>query len=215
MEAKSTSLFACPEEGCAKTFLRHSSLLRHLDCGKHQLVLERETLFDKAALEYQHKLEGHGGDTLEPILSAPISGAGTQYLTMGWALKAGASRRTRFTATQRSYLTDKFRRGEETGRKADPASVARAMMTAKDAHGSRLFTRGDFLTANQVAGFFSRLASKKALAEDPDATESVTGEAEEDIGAATVEADFQEMMTAVVDDLLPKHPLIYDSHNLC
>ena len=134
---------------------------------------------------------------------------------MGWALKAGASRRTRFTATQRSYLTDKFRRGEETGRKVDPASVARAMMTAKDAHGSRLFTRGDFLTSNQVAGFFSRLASKKALAEDPDATESVTEKAEEDIGAATVEADFQEMMTAVVDDLLPKHPLIYDSHNLC
>ena len=215
VEAKSTSLFACPEEGCAKTFLTHSSLLRHLDCGKHQLVLERETLFDKAALEYQHQLEGHGGDTLEPILSAPISSTGTQYLTMGWALKAGASWRTRFTATQRSYLTDKFRRGEETGRKADPASVARAMMTAKDAHGSRLFTSGDFLTANQVAGFFSRLASKKALAEDPDATESATEEAEEDIGAATVEADFQEMMNAVVDDLLPKHPLIYDSHNLC
>ena len=177
VEAKSTSLFACTEEGCTKTFLRHSSLLRHLDCGKHQLVLERETLFDKAALEYQHQLEGHGGDTLEPFLSAPISSTGTQYLTMGWELKAGASRRTRFTATQRSYLTDKFRRGEETGRKADPASVARAMMTAKDAHGYRLFTTGDFLTANQVAGFFSRLASKKALAEDPDATESATEEA--------------------------------------
>lgn len=210
-----TSLFACPEEGCAKTFLRHSSLLRHLDCGKHQLVLERETLFDKAALEYQHQLEGHGGATLEPVLSAPISSTGTQYLTMGWALKAAASRRTRFTAAQRSYLTDKFRRGEETGRKADPASVARAMMTAKDAHGSRLFTSGDFLTANQVAGFFSRLASKKSLADDPDAVESATEEAEEDIGTATVEADFQEMMNVVVDDLLPKHPLIYDSHNLC
>ena len=113
VEAKSTSLFTCSEEGCAKTFFRHSSLLRHLDCGKHQLVLERETLFDKAALEYQHQLEGHGGDTLEPILSALISSTGTQYLTMGWVLKVGASRRTRSTATQRSYLTDKFRRGEE------------------------------------------------------------------------------------------------------
>ena len=210
VEAKSTSLFACPEEGCEKTSPRHSSLLQHLDCGKHQLVLERETLFNKAALEYQHQLEGHGRDTLEPILSAPIFSAGMQYSTMGWALKAGASRRTQFTATQRSYLTDKFRCGKETGRKADPASVARAMMTAKDAHGFRLFTSGDFLAANQVAGFFSRLASKKALAKDPDATESVTEEAEEDIGAATVEVDFQEMMTAVVDDFLPKHPLIYD-----
>ena len=42
------------------------------------------------------------------------------------------------------------------------------MVTAKDAHGSRLFTSGNFLTANQVAGILSRLASKKALAEDPD-----------------------------------------------
>ena len=81
--AKSTSLFACTEEGCAKTFLQHSSLLWHLDCGKHQLVLKREMLFDKAALEYQHQLEGHRGATLEPILSAPISSTGTQYLTMG------------------------------------------------------------------------------------------------------------------------------------
>ena len=148
----------------------------------------------------------------EPILSAPISSTGTQYLTMGWAVKAGASRWTRFTETKRSNLTDKFRRGEEAGRKADPALVAQAMITAKDAHSSRLFTSGDFLTANQVAGFFSRLASKKALAED--ATESATEEAQEDKGAATVEADFQEMMNVVVDDLLPKHPLIYDSQSL-
>ena len=65
-----------------------------------------------------------------------------------------------------------------------------------------------------MAGFFSRLASKKVLAEDLDATESATEEAEEDIGSATVEADFQEIVNVVVDDLLPKHPLIYDSYNL-
>jgi len=47
-----------------------------------------------------------------------------QHLTMGWALKAGASQQTRFTATQWSYLTEKFRLGEEIGRKADAALVA-------------------------------------------------------------------------------------------
>ena len=31
------ALFTCPEEGCTKTFLRHSSMMQHLDCGKHQL----------------------------------------------------------------------------------------------------------------------------------------------------------------------------------
>ena len=174
-----------------KNFLWHSSLLWHLDCRKHQLILERKTLFDKAALEYQHQLEGHKGDMLEPILSVPISSTGMQYVTMGWALKAGASRRTWFTATQRSYLTDKFRCGEETRRKADPASVVQAMMIPKDAHGSRFFTSGDFLTTNQVAGFLSHLASKKALAEDSGAAETATEEAKEDIVAAPARQIFR------------------------
>ena len=46
--------------------------------------------------------------------------------------------------------------------------------------------------------------SKKALAEDPDATESATESAteaaEEDIGASPVKADFQEIMNVIVDD---------------
>ena len=35
---------------------------------------------------------------LEPILGVPISSTGMQYLTMGWALKAGALRRSCFMA---------------------------------------------------------------------------------------------------------------------
>ena len=69
-EKPSTSveaLFACPEEGCTRTFLRHSSLMQHLDCGKHQRSLERETLFDKASLEYAEKLEGQ--TMLVPVIS--------------------------------------------------------------------------------------------------------------------------------------------------
>ena len=42
------SLFFCSEEGCVMSFQRHSSLLNHLDCGKHKYALECETLFDKA-----------------------------------------------------------------------------------------------------------------------------------------------------------------------
>ena len=152
---------------------------------------------------------------MEPILSAPIPSTGMQYLTMGWTLKAGASQCTRFTATQRSYLTDNFRSGEETGRKAHPAWVARVMMTAKAAHSSRLFTSGGFLTTHQVAGFFSRLLSKKALAENPDVTESATEEAEEVTGAPTVEAYFMEIKKVVNDDLLPKHLLTQDAYSLC
>ena len=51
---------------------------------------------------------------------------------------------------------EEFKLGEQTGQKADPASAARAMVSAKDASGKRLFTSDDFLSASQIAGFFPR-----------------------------------------------------------
>ena len=84
------ALFTCPEEGCTQTFLRHSSMMQHLDCGTHKRALENETLFDKAAQEYAEQL-------------------------MGWALKPRATERTRIMANQKSYLTTKFKLGKQTG----------------------------------------------------------------------------------------------------
>jgi len=55
--ANKCRLFTCPEEGCVKTFTRHSSLVTHLDCGKHKRALECEKLYDKAMIEYATKLE--------------------------------------------------------------------------------------------------------------------------------------------------------------
>lgn len=40
------------------------------------------------------------------------------------------------------------------------------MWKAKDVNGQRLFDSTEFLTAQQVASFFSRLAAKKTTAED-------------------------------------------------
>ena len=48
----SSRLFTCPEEGCVKTFRRHSSLVKHLDCGTHKRTLEHETLYDKTMIKY-------------------------------------------------------------------------------------------------------------------------------------------------------------------
>ena len=60
------AVFACPEEGCTRTFLRHSSLQRHLDCGKHKRALERETSIDRAAVAYAERLEGQPSSLPEP-----------------------------------------------------------------------------------------------------------------------------------------------------
>ena len=205
-EDASTSLFACPEDGCIKRFIRHSSVLRHLDCGKHQYNLEHETLYDKAAVQYAEQLEGQGA-TMVPVISVPTKHASARNVDIRWALKVTGPRRTRFTVAQRSYLTKKFKLGEMTGQKADPASVARSMMHAKDINGTRIFHSDDFLTANQIGGFFSRLASKKTLRDEEAEIEVMEG--------ARYEADIDTMISQVVDDLTPRHPIVFDSFNLC
>ena len=61
----------------AQTFLRHSSMMQHLDLGKHQRVLECETVFDKAALEYAEQLERP--TTLAPVISTVCTRASHTY----------------------------------------------------------------------------------------------------------------------------------------
>jgi hypothetical protein len=202
-----SNLFTCPDEGCTKTFMRYSSMVQHLDSGKHKRALERETLFDKAALEYAERLEGQ--TTLQPEVSgASIQTSCVNRRPMGWALKTSGQGRARFTEDQKSYLTAKFRLGEETGIKTDPAAVARSMMCAKGPEGNLLFTSDDFLTAKQISGFFSRLASKKSLKE---------GELlqKEDIEVAAHEAHLEELLNKAEREFAQKHPIVYDSYNLC
>ncbi len=94
-------LFTCPEKGCTKTFMRYSSIMQHLDCGKHQRILERETLFDKAAYEYAEQLEGQA--TFQPQVSGvSIETSGVNRRPMAWALKTSGSGRARFTVKTRN-----------------------------------------------------------------------------------------------------------------
>ena len=98
-----SGLFSCPEVGCKKTFLRQSSIMRHLDCDKHEFVLERATVCVKAAIKYADLLEGQGVTAVPALRSTTVSTRGSTKLKMGWALKLG----------------------ELTKQKADPASVVR------------------------------------------------------------------------------------------
>lgn len=200
------ALFTCPEEGCIRTFMRHSSMMQHLDCGKHQRALERETLYDKAALEYAEQLEGQA--TSHPQAGGvryEAADAGVDKQPMGWALKSrGAS--ARFTDKQKAFLTAKFRIGEETGIKSDPTAVARSMMFAKDPDGSLIFKSDDFLTSKQIAGFFSRLAAKKTLQDDV---------LIEDVEIAVHEAELEAFAREVEQELTLNHPIVFEAYNLC
>lgn len=133
---------------------------------------------------------------------------GSLFLPMGWALRSSQVKRTRFTASQKDYLTKKFDLGEISGQKEDLDSVARAMMTARDSEGNRLFTGAEFLTFQQVASFFSRLAAKRRL---PDVTSGIDEEADN----AERESALQELTNAVTQEVSLEHPIVYDCYNIC
>ncbi|EDO34673.1 predicted protein [Nematostella vectensis] len=158
------------------------------------------------SLVYANQLEGQGATSV-PVLEMPSAQTERVKLIMGWALKETQVKRKRFTDAQRKYLTSKFMLGEATGQKSDPASVARSMMIAKDSNGRRLFDFADFLTANQIAGFFSRLASKKTLDDEVDEVSA--------IDVARHEAHLEQLTEEVTRAIGIVHPLVYDAYNIC
>ena len=81
-------------------------------------------------------------------------------------------------------------------------------MAARDSEGNRLFTSAEFLTSQQVASFFSRLAAKRRL---PDVT---SGSDEEEDDAET-ESALQVLCNAVMREVSLEHPIVYDCYNIC
>ncbi|KXJ07635.1 hypothetical protein AC249_AIPGENE22957 [Exaiptasia diaphana] len=127
-------------------------------------------------------------------------------------LKGGATGRCRFTDQQKKYLTDLFILGEQTGRKADPDNVSKAMRKARNTDGTFLFQSDDYLTSKQITGFFSRLSSKKTLHDAPVST--IDDDDLEDVLPEIDENQLEQMREEVFDEILVKHPIIYDSYNI-
>ena len=124
---------------------------RHLDFGKHLIVLQCETLLDRAIVAYTESLQRETAEI--PHLNTASKQASphcSATLPMGWALKSGASQ-VRFMPS----LNTKFILGEQSGQKADPGSVARAIMRAKNSSDDRLFTSEEYSTQSQIAGLKS------------------------------------------------------------
>ncbi|KAK3739225.1 hypothetical protein QZH41_004334 [Actinostola sp. cb2023] len=153
-------LFTCPEEGCIKAYNTFTSLQNHLDTGKHKRVPEQETLYDKAKKVYAHKLTE--GRSRVPDVQCRSQGRSEDLmvLPMGWALKS-IKKKTRFIPKQTNFITEQFQMGEQSGRKADPQEVSKAMALARDRNGARRFLPDEVLTPQQITSFFSRLSAKK------------------------------------------------------
>ena len=151
-------IFQCPSEGCIKVYQRYSALEKHLSYEKCELLPERATLLDQAKEMYHLKLkEGRSvGATSHDERTVPREvAANTTQLARGWALKQ-TKKSGCLSETQKKYLNEKFSIGQQTGHKVDPLSVARDMRYARNTEGNRLFTRDEFLSAQQIQSYFSR-----------------------------------------------------------
>ncbi|XP_028519078.1 uncharacterized protein LOC114576513 [Exaiptasia diaphana] len=141
-----SKLFACPVEGCVKMFQRYASLDNHIQYGTCKLKEEKESLFDKAILKYQDKLQTKSSvPSLAPTQVEKMDDADQAILNRGWALKA-SKKSSRFSEQQKSFLDEMFFLGQETGHKQDPSTVAQQMRYAKGLDGSRRFQLQEFLS---------------------------------------------------------------------
>ena len=117
---------------------------------------ERHTVIDLAKMGYKSALE-EGVGVLPTLKTSTLSqDYPTAAAKEGWALRA-VKKAYRFSDKQKSYLLAKFRIGQTTGRKLDAEVVAREMRRARGADCLRLFQSSEFLTASQIASYFSRL----------------------------------------------------------
>ena len=199
-----TILFSCPNEGCVKVYERHSSLEKHLSFGKCRMVPEKETLLDKAKKTY-HTLLQEGNSTAKLLGVREVEATDGFCLPEGWALKT-AKKSARFSDAQKKYLEEKFNLGQDTGHKQDPEKVSKDMRLARKADGSRLFSGDEFLSAQQIQSFFSRMASKTRYAAAMNDT---------DIRAAQLEQEFSDTSQEILDEVQLQHPVAYDNLNLC
>ncbi|CAB3986533.1 SURP and G-patch domain-containing 1 [Paramuricea clavata] len=205
-------LFSCPFEGCVKSYQRFSSLQSHVDIGKHKYALEHENLFDKAMLEYAKKLE-EGTSAVQHPEAHGISQTldYVEPLEIGWALKSSAKRK-HFTPTQKEYLTSHFDIGEQTGHKVDAKNVSNSMRKAKNPDGSRLFQKSDFLSPQQIASFFSRLAKKRRQVDYSDTEDEVE---EDEFKEMSNEENFENLTNEILNEISISHPIMFETHNIC
>ena len=173
--------------------------------------IEHETLYDKAMKSYATKLEQGSSklvETDQENVNVPLGKNLQSTLPMGWALKSTTKKR-RFSDEKKKYLLEILQKGEQTGKKADPASASKMMRTAMNTDGTRKFKKEDFLSSRQIAGFFSRTAAKKKIDVDFDDNNDIQLQQE------LFDAAVQEMKRNVIDEMAVQHPILLENFDIC
>lgn len=120
------------------------------------------SLSDRSKVLYAKKLENNNlyCPTIAPTSIQADSGH-VNTVETGWALKQ-KKKFARFTPEQKEFMLEKYNIGKCTGSKVDPYVAATEMRS------SGRFERMQFLTGQQIASYFSRLAQKERKLDDLD-----------------------------------------------
>ena len=156
--------FPCPEVGCVKVFVSSNTLEKHLDAGKHFYYIHKEGSYDEIKCKWVSRCIEVGTvkeltcktsdltDQERGVLPAAMS-----ISERGWAKKK-AKAAVRFSPPVKAFLNDLFFKGEETGQKANAADVSYQLRSVRNPDGGKMFNKSEWLTAQQVTSYFSRLS---------------------------------------------------------
>lgn len=204
-DCKHDATLLCPEDGCILFFSTHESLMEHLCIGNHQRDIYRAPIEDRSKLMYAAKIID--GKRHLPHLLEGISATSTPETVQtgkGWALRQ-PKKQSRFSDKQQNFLNAKFLEGEkEKHLKANADLVSKQMRCAKDPSGRRLFEVDEFLTTQQVASFFTRLAAKRRVNVDL-----------QDMVAASTEQAHDDIILEITQKVGRCHPIMCEEYNLC
>ena len=216
----------CPNPQCMAEFHSRSELEAHLNVIGHHSPAEqvRRGLYDTLRIDWVRRFQNISLDGKRQTrhesevesATAPEDGV----LKMGWAVHKPRGGQTRFSHKVRAYLQKKFEIGLGRGRKEEPSQVANDMRKARNADGTRMFGRTEWLSKLQIQGFFSRMSAKrkrstlKEFSTDEEDDE-IDDAAAEEYACQNDEQLEKETSEAVVEAIGVRHPLMYDVFNLC
>ncbi|PIC12882.1 hypothetical protein B9Z55_028121 [Caenorhabditis nigoni] len=156
-------LYACSHRGCTAKFLKPWNLEKHIMRIKHSISPEKCSMRDFALQLFIKKLEEVEETRTIPVIKEAwrnLKETTTEtHLAVGWALPFKQERKP-LEKNVVQYLTMCFKEGL-TKKRLDPATVEKRMRTAKNPDGTPMFTKDEWKSVPQIAGFFSRECEKR------------------------------------------------------
>ena len=161
----------CPEVGCDRTFKSQEDLTTHIACEVHGAVPYRDTKMDIVKRKWAGRVEAivkPGGSSSTLTFSCSTE-SGDALVSAGWAL-CGHKTIRRHAPDVRRFLEKEFMKGVEKGIKENPVNVARRLKAE--------FGKDNWLTSQQIMGFFSRMSTRQKCGRLPSDIESAPEDTE-------------------------------------